>query len=123
MGLHVVIAWELPVESTFGAMVTVGDFHPVVAAEETLAKALADTGISPADETVTTAAVEGHPAEVLLAAAAHAQLLVVGSRGHNKIIGSLLASVSQYLAAHAPCPVVVIRPGADGIDDPPQRPV
>jgi nucleotide-binding universal stress UspA family protein len=74
-------------------------------------------------ETVTTAAVEGHPAEVLLAAAAHAQLLVVGSRGHSKTLGSLLASVSQYLAAHAPCPVVVIRPGADEVDDPPERPV
>ncbi len=69
-------------------------------------------------ETVTTAAVEEHPAEVLLAAAAHAQQLVVGSRGHSKTLGSLLASVSQYLAAHAPCPVVVIRPGAHEVDDP-----
>jgi nucleotide-binding universal stress UspA family protein len=122
VGLHAVIAWELPVESTFGAMVTVGDFHPVVAAEETLAKALADIGISPADETVTTAAVEGHAAEVLLQAAAHAQLLVVGSRGHSKIIGALLASVSHYLAAHAPFPVVVIRPGAAEVNHP-QGPV
>ena len=110
VGLHAVIAWELPVESIFGAMVTVGDFHPVVAAEEALAKALADIGISPADETVTTAAVEGYATEALLDAAAHAQLLVVGSRGHSKFIEALLASVSQHLAAHAPCPVVVIRP-------------
>jgi len=116
-----VIAWELPVESTFGAMVTVGDFHPAVAAEETLAKALADIGISPADETVATAAVEGHATEVLLHAAAHAQVLVVGSRGHSKFIGALLASVSQYLAAHAPCRVVVIRPGVAEVDDHPRR--
>jgi nucleotide-binding universal stress UspA family protein len=71
---------------------------------------------------VTTAAVEGHAAEVLLQAAAHAQLLVVGSRGHSKIIGALLASVSHYLAAHAPCPVVVIRPGAAEVNHP-QGPV
>ncbi|WP_433035588.1 universal stress protein [Actinomycetospora sp. CA-053990] len=101
-------------------MVTVGDFHPVMAAEETLAKALADIGISPSDETVTTA-VEGHATEVLLHAAARAQLLVVGSRGHSKFIGALLASVSQYLAAHAPCPVVVIRPGVAEVDDHPRR--
>lgn len=113
LSLQAVTAWEFPTESTFGAMVTVGDFHPVVAAEQTLATALADTGISAADETVTTAAVEGHPAEALLQASAHAQLLVVGSRGHGHLIGLLLGSVSQYVAAHAPCPVVVIRPGTD----------
>lgn len=98
------IAWELPVGSTFGAMVTVGDFHPAVAGAETLAKALADIGRSSADETVTTAAVEGRATEVLLDAAAHAQLLVLGSRGHSKSVGPLLASVRQNLAAHAPCP-------------------
>ncbi|MEU3465572.1 universal stress protein [Streptomyces sp. NPDC006733] len=52
--------------------------------------------------------VEGHPAEVLLAAAAGAQLLTVGTRGHGTIAGMLLGSVSQHCVQHAPCPVVVV---------------
>lgn len=108
VSLLAVTAWEFPTESTFGAMTTAGDFHPVVAAEETLAKALAEAGVSPADETVSTAAVEGHPAEVLLQAAKQAQLLVVGSRGHGKFVGALLGSVSHYVTAHAVCPVVTV---------------
>ena len=35
---------------------------------------------------------------------------MVGSRGHGRFFGALLGSVSQYLAAHAACPVVVIKP-------------
>ena len=59
VGLHAVIAWELPVESIFGAMVTVGDFHPVVAAEEALAKALA--GRAPGPGSCWTATRRGRP--------------------------------------------------------------
>jgi nucleotide-binding universal stress UspA family protein len=61
MRVHAVTAWECPVESTFGDMATVGDFHPVIAAEQILLAALADAGVAGDDETVTTAPVEGHP--------------------------------------------------------------
>jgi nucleotide-binding universal stress UspA family protein len=108
--VHAVTAWEFPLESTFGAMATVGDFHPVVAAEEILAAALAAAGIAADDHRATTTPVEGFPAEVLMQRAAGAELLVVGSRGYGKIFGALLGSVSQYVAAHAACPVVVIKP-------------
>jgi nucleotide-binding universal stress UspA family protein len=108
--VHAVTAWEFPVESTFGDMATVGDFHPVIAAEEILLAALADAGVTGDDETVTTAPVEGHPAEVLMKKAEGAELLVVGSRGYGRIFGALLGSFSQYVAARAPCPVVVIKP-------------
>jgi len=50
--------------------------------------------------------VEGHPAKVLVDAAAGAGLLVVGSRGHTGFAGMLLGSVSEHVAAHAPCPVL-----------------
>jgi nucleotide-binding universal stress UspA family protein len=72
--------------------------------------ALADAGVAVDDPTVTTAPVKGHPAEVLMQMAKRAELLVVGSRGHGRIFGALLGSVSHYVAAHAACPVVVIKP-------------
>lgn len=113
LAVHAVAAWEFPMESTFGDMATVGDFPPVVAAEEILVSALADAGVAADDPTVTSAPLEGHPAEVLMRMASGAELLVVGSRGHGRIFGALLGSVSHYVAAHAACPVVVIKPTTD----------
>ena len=53
--------------------------------------------------------VNGHPAEVLLHAAADADLLVVGSRGHGRFAEALLGSVAQHLVHHAHCPVLIVR--------------
>ncbi|GAB7039055.1 MULTISPECIES: universal stress protein [Catenuloplanes] len=58
---------------------------------------------------ITAEVVAGNPAGVLLAAARHAQLVVVGTRGHGGFTGMLLGSVSQHLLHHAPCPVAVVR--------------
>ncbi|MFI6445689.1 universal stress protein [Kitasatospora sp. NPDC050543] len=54
--------------------------------------------------------VRGNPADVLLAAADGADLLVVGSRGHGTFARALLGSVSTRCAMHASCPVVIVRP-------------
>jgi universal stress protein family protein len=47
----------------------------------------------------------GAPVEELCAESAHANLLVLGSRGRGGIRGLLLGSVSAQVAAHAGCPV------------------
>jgi nucleotide-binding universal stress UspA family protein len=64
---------------------------------------------------ITQAVVEGHPARVLLDNVTASDLLVVGSRGHRELAGTLLGSISQHLVTHAPCPVVVIpHPAREG---------
>jgi nucleotide-binding universal stress UspA family protein len=51
----------------------------------------------------------GRPIVNLLAAAADAQLLLVGSRGRGAFVGVMLGSTSQALVYHAPCPLIVAR--------------
>jgi nucleotide-binding universal stress UspA family protein len=55
--------------------------------------------------------VEGDAAPALIAASEHADLLVVGSRGHGAFAGTLLGSVSRHCVTHAACPVVIVRHG------------
>ncbi|MEU1936615.1 universal stress protein [Streptomyces coeruleorubidus] len=63
------------------------------------------------DLEVTTDVVEGPVVDTLVAAAAGAELLVLGSRGHGPIVGFLLGSVGQQVIAEATRPVVLVRAG------------
>lgn len=49
------------------------------------------------------------PAQAILEEAQDASLVVVGSRGLGGVAGLLIGSVGVHVAAHAPCPVVVMR--------------
>lgn len=51
----------------------------------------------------------GSPITALGAEARHAQLVVIGDRGMNRVEGLLVGSVAVALAAHATCPVVIVR--------------
>lgn len=63
------------------------------------------------DLRITTIIEQERPAELILAHAHDAQLIVVGNRGHNRLVGSLLGSTSQNLISHAECAVMVCRSG------------
>lgn len=52
---------------------------------------------------------EGKAAPELIEASRHASLVVLGARGHGRLGGILLGSVSQHVTRHAHCPVVVVR--------------
>ncbi len=79
------------------------------AADELLARAIADATGDAEDVEIERRVVEGAAAEVLVHAVAPQDLLVVGSRGHGGFAGLLLGSVSQQCAHHAPCPVVIVH--------------
>ncbi|MFG1605243.1 universal stress protein [Actinoplanes sp. NPDC049265] len=69
----------------------------------------------------------GRTSPRLLALAEDAQLMVLGNRGRGGFASLLLGSVSQHVATHAACPVVVVRgrpdidggPVSAGVDDSP----
>jgi nucleotide-binding universal stress UspA family protein len=51
--------------------------------------------------------VTGAPVQALTASGSGASMLVLGARGAGGFSAMVLGSVSRYVAAHAPCPVVV----------------
>jgi nucleotide-binding universal stress UspA family protein len=65
---------------------------------------------------------------LLLEQSRHAHVLVAGTRGRGRTANTLLGSVSQHLARHTPCPLVVVRPSGNpaaarivaGVDGSPQ---
>ena len=62
----------------------------------------------PCDDILTTSVV-GSPSGALFDASLSAAAIVVGSRGRGGFKGLLLGSVSTQIAAHAQCPVVIVR--------------
>ncbi len=107
-----VIAWQFPVAvGGYGwAPVVLDDSIDLQSfAEKTLAQAIDEVVEPGAAVTIERRVVEGYAPGVLLDASAHADLLVVGSRGHGTFAEALLGSVSQHCAHHAKCPVVIVR--------------
>jgi nucleotide-binding universal stress UspA family protein len=108
--VHAVYAWNPPlVPGSLGwvALPTVDLDAARESAKELLDSAVEEVG-GDTEVEVGRAAVQGNAATVLLDAAADADLLVVGSRGHGGFAGLLLGSVGQQCAHHAACPVVIV---------------
>jgi nucleotide-binding universal stress UspA family protein len=106
--LEVLASWEYP--TSFGwAPPLPSDWDPEAETRKSLQEAI-DTALGP-DRSIEIrqTVVEEHAAPALVAASKHADLLVVGSRGHGEFVGMLIGSVSEYCVTQASCPVVVVR--------------
>jgi nucleotide-binding universal stress UspA family protein len=107
--VRVVESWSYPRLSVVSGA---GDLAPP---EEMDRRAVEDLEAVVADECghvpdhVWAEALRGSPAGALLQAVTPQSMLVLGSRGVGGFTGLLLGSVSRECAAHAPCPVVVVR--------------
>jgi nucleotide-binding universal stress UspA family protein len=112
--LVVVSAWEIP-SAVLASPVATAAFDVKswsALAEDTLDEALRGVDLSSVSGGWDRCVTEGPAAHVLLEAATGADLIVLGSRGRGGFLGLLLGSVSQHVAQHAPCPVVIVPPGA-----------
>ncbi len=109
--LDVVVSWDYPVmASTEPMMAPLPDRGVLVENAARLAQKVADhAGLTQAGIRFTIHTPEGRPGEELVALAADADLLVVGSHGSGAFKELILGSVSSYCAHHSTCPVVLVR--------------
>ncbi|BBC98036.1 universal stress protein [Streptomyces griseofuscus] len=105
--VEAVAAWEVPL---YGWSAPAVDMYiDEEATREQMAQELTEVLGADAAAGVRTRVAHGNPAEILLRAAEGAEVLVVGSRGRGGFARVMLGSVSQRVAAHAACPVVIVR--------------
>lgn len=110
--LRAVAAWATPVPPVgigYAGLPWTGSADLQKMTERTLAESVEAALDQGDDLVVEQSAFEGHAAKLLVDASEGADLVVVGCRGHGGFAGLLLGSVSQHVAAHAHCPVAVIR--------------
>lgn len=79
--------------------------------DDLVRKAAADAAAAHPGLTVTGEVYDGPPALVLQERSTDAGMVVLGSRGHGGFAGLLAGSTAVSVAAHAHCPVIVVRDG------------
>ena len=96
-------------DSAFASLPWGFDVEPEESAKAMLDKALLDVFPDGPPDRLKTKVAVGNVTESLIELSADADLVVVGSRGHGGFASMLLGSVSQHVAAHAKCSVVIAR--------------
>jgi nucleotide-binding universal stress UspA family protein len=113
--LVVAHATGLPVLNDFGIDIAATEEGLLAAGRRVTDRAVASVAAEHPTLSVTAHGVVGDPRAVLMLLAEGAAAIVVGSRGRGALASLLLGSVSVALAAHAPCPVVVVRPSPETV--------
>jgi nucleotide-binding universal stress UspA family protein len=112
--LRVVQAWHFQPYDGLGGLDGLGAADEDTQARwvrETLDEAVRAVAARHPELDITQEAVPGEPVETLVEAAAGAEMLVLGSRGHGPVVGFLVGSVGQQVIARAARPVVLVRAG------------
>lgn len=108
--LRVVYAWEPPAVAGLH-LPPMLDWEPMEEQARDFPARFANEVLGPEPEVhVVTKAVRGRPAQVLVDASEHADMLVIGPRGLGGLKGMVLGSTGHHCAAHARCPVVIVHP-------------
>lgn len=110
LALQVVHAWRFQPHE---AIESAGPDDQAGWAREVMASAAGTVTERHPELEVSTDVVEGGSVDTLVAAAADAEMLVLGSRGHGRVVGFLLGSVGQQVIVEATRPVVLVRAGDD----------
>ena len=108
--VEVVHGWRMPyVDSLFVPVTDSGTDDYEGVPEAMVDRMLAGADSDGLPEPVVRTVERSDSAAAILNAAGRADLVVVGHRGRGGFAGLLLGSVSDQVAQHAPCPVVVVR--------------
>ncbi len=119
------VSLPLPTKPTIHVLMVMQDFTnseiPIVRPEDEERRARESFDrvraiLEPAGHAASYLTERGHPSSTILdtAEATDADLIVLGSIGHNAVYRIVLGSTADYVANNAPCSVLLVRPDVSG---------